>query len=134
MQCTLIVVFKIFHMRLDSRHFNIIFIAKPLQGRIKNLSQLVNSDDSQLRRSRMETMFDILKTIASGTEKPTHIMYRANLSWRVMQQYLKQLESQGVIAPSDDQGRRVFHLTEKGFRLLEQFNTLREGLLLQNNH
>ena len=80
----------------------------------------------------METMFDILKTIASGTERPTHIMYKANLSWKVMQQYMKNLESQGVIVPSDEQGRRVYHLTEKGFKLLEQFNSVRDGLLLQN--
>lgn len=89
-------------------------------------------EDMQVRRSRMETMFDILTTIAAGTEKPTHIMYKANLSWKVMQHYMKQLESQGVIAPADEQGRRVYHLTEKGFKLLEQFNSVREGLLLQN--
>ena len=86
----------------------------------------------QVRRSRMETMFDILSTIAAGTEKPTHIMYKANLSWKVMQQYMKRLESQGAIEPKDEQGRRVYRLTEKGFRLLEQFNSVREGLLLQN--
>lgn len=77
-------------------------------------------------------MFDILKTIASGVERPTHIMYKANLSWKVMQQYMRNLEAQGVVLPSDEQGRRVYRLTEKGFKLLEQFNSVREGLLLQN--
>ena len=47
------------------------------------------------RRSRMETLCDIVKAIGAGAEKPTHIMYKANLSWTVMQGYIKELETQG---------------------------------------
>lgn len=92
---------------------------------------LTPQQNQQTRRSRMETMCDILMTIAAGTEKPTHIMYKANLSWRIMQQYMKALETQGLVIATDDQGKRVYHLTEKGFKLLSQFNALKEGLLLQ---
>jgi len=86
----------------------------------------------QHRRSRMETYGDILKTIAAGTEKPTHIMYKANLSWKILQEYLRLLESQGLIIPTAEEGRRVYHLSEKGFKLLSQFNSIREDLLLKN--
>ena len=103
---------------------------KPINQR--SLTQNLVNNDSQVRRSRLETMFDILKTIASGTERPTHIMYRANLSWKVMQLYMRNLETQGMVEPIDEQGRRIYRLTEKGFRLLEQFNSVRDGLLLQN--
>ena len=92
---------------------------------------LTSEQHQQTRRSRMETMCDILMTIAAGTEKPTHIMYKANLSWRIMQQYMRALETQGLVIASDDQGKRVYHLTEKGFKLLSQLNSLKEGLLLQ---
>ena len=103
--------------------------------KIEMIEQYLTSEQQQqqhpTRRSRMETMCDILVTIAAGTEKPTHIMYKANLSWRIMQQYMRALETQGLVVAQDDEGKRVYHLTEKGFKLLEQFNSLKEGLLLQ---
>jgi hypothetical protein len=52
----------------------------------------------------METFCDMLAAIGKGAEKPTHIMYKANLSWNVMQAYLKVLVTQGlvVITPEDE--------------------------------
>ncbi|MDG6904898.1 MAG: hypothetical protein JRN20_03835 [Nitrososphaerota archaeon] len=91
-----------------------------------------NLEQPRFRRSRLETIYDILAAIAAGTDKPTHIMYKANLSWRILQQYFRSLESQGVIALTNDQGRRAYTLTEKGFNLLAQFKVVRESLLLQN--
>lgn len=86
---------------------------------------------SQLnRRSRMETYCDILRAIGSGAEKPTHIMYKANLSWTVMQGYIRTLEAQGLVIPRDDEGKRLYHLSEKGYQLLNQFLSIREDLNL----
>lgn len=91
----------------------------------------VTLGQARFRRSRLETIYDILEAIAAGTDKPTHIMYKANLSWKILQQYFKSLESQGIVALNNDQGRRAYQLTEKGFNLLAQFKVVREGLLLQ---
>lgn len=76
----------------------------------------------------METFCDILRAIAAGSEKPTHIMYKANLSWTVMQLYMKSLENQGLVLSSSEQGKRLYHLSEKGFQLLSQFLAIREDL------
>jgi predicted transcriptional regulator len=76
----------------------------------------------------METFCDILRAIGAGAEKPTHIMYKANLSWTVMQVYIKSLEGQGLVVSNSDQGKRLYHLTEKGFQLLSQFLTIKEDL------
>jgi predicted transcriptional regulator len=84
------------------------------------------------RRSRMETFCDILRAIGAGAEKPTHIMYKANLSWTVMQNYIKSLETQGLVVSVSDQGKRLYHLSDKGFQLLKQFLTIREDLNLPN--
>src|SRR5579862_4785700 len=74
------------------------------------------------RRSRLETFGDILRAIGAGAEKPTHIMYKANLSWSVMQTYIKSLETQElVVTDTSEQGKRVYHLSPKGFQLLKQF-------------
>ena len=80
----------------------------------------------------METFCDILRAIGAGAEKPTHIMYKANLSWTVMQGYIKSLEMQGLVITTVDQGKRLYHLSEKGFQLLSQFMSIREDLKLQN--
>ncbi len=78
----------------------------------------------------METFCDILRAIGSGAEKPTHIMYKANLSWTVMQSYIRTLESQGLVMSVDSEGKRIYRLSEKGFQVLKQFLTIREDLNL----
>ena len=82
------------------------------------------------RRSRMETFCDIVKAIGGGAEKPTHIMYRANLSWTVMQGYIKALETQGLVQGQDVEGKRLYQLTERGFGLLKQYISIKEDLRL----
>jgi predicted transcriptional regulator len=91
----------------------------------------VQQQQTQLnRRSRMETYCDILRAIGAGAEKPTHIMYKANLSWTVMQGYIKTLEAQGLVLPKDEEGKKLYHLSDKGYQLLNQFLSIREDLNL----
>ena len=78
----------------------------------------------------METFCDILRAIGSGAQKPTHIMYKANLSWTVMQDYIKALEAQGLVVSDNEEGKRLYRLSQKGFQLLNQFLTIREDLNL----
>ena len=84
----------------------------------------------QSRRSRMETYCDILKAIGAGAEKPTHIMYKANLSWTVMQGYIRALEVRGLVLTQDLEGKKTYHLSDKGFHLLNQFISIKEDLSL----
>ncbi|MGI0091499.1 MAG: winged helix-turn-helix domain-containing protein [Nitrososphaerales archaeon] len=86
------------------------------------------------RRSRMETFGDMLRAIGAGAEKPTHIMYKANLSWSVMQAYIKSLEAQGLVTTTiSEQGKRLYHLSDKGFQLLSQFLSIRQDLNLESD-
>lgn len=78
----------------------------------------------------METYCDILKAIGSNAQKPTHIMYRANLSWTVMQGCIKALENNGIVASHESEGKRLYQLTEKGFVLLRQYTSIKENLQL----
>lgn len=80
------------------------------------------------RRSRMETYCEIVKAVGGGAQRPTHIMYKANLSWSVMQEYITNLESFGILNSAVMDGKRVFHLTQKGFALLNKYLALREDL------
>lgn len=78
----------------------------------------------------METICDVLGVISAGAEKPTHIMYRANLSWPVSQDCIRSLEEQGFIVSTLTRGKLVYHLTQKGYILLSQFVTLRDEISL----
>ena len=80
------------------------------------------------RRSRMEVKIDILQAIANGSGRPTHIMYRSNLSWAVMRGVMKNLEQQGLVIASDADGRRNYVLTEKGMKVLETYRTVKTQL------
>jgi predicted transcriptional regulator len=84
------------------------------------------------RRSRLETYGDILYAVSIGAEKPTHIMYKANLSWVVMKEYLKSLESYGLITCEEVNGNRIYHLSPPGFKVLQQFLDVKDELKLSS--
>lgn len=84
------------------------------------------------RRSRLDTYGDILYAVSIGASKPTHIMYKANLSWAVMKEYIKSLESFGLITSTENKGNKVYHLSDPGFRVLKQFLQVKDELGLQD--
>jgi len=49
------------------------------------------------RRSRLELYLDVLKAIKNGKEKPTRIMYEANLSWTSLNSITSFLVSQDLV-------------------------------------
>jgi predicted transcriptional regulator len=81
------------------------------------------------RRSRLETYYDIIKAVGAGAEKPTHIMYKANLSWAALDCCLETLEYRGFISKEfENETRRRYHLTQKGYTFLNQYLTIRDDL------
>jgi predicted transcriptional regulator len=80
------------------------------------------------RRSRVETFCDILYAIGSGAEKPTHIMYKANLSWNVLDEQIEKLERKGLVVSQKENGKKRYHLSPRGFKVLKQFIVLRQEL------
>jgi len=80
----------------------------------------------------METSYDILRVMGAGAKKPTHIMYKANLSWKVLHLYLKSLEARGLITASSDQKNLSYHVSGKGLHILKEFSSISDDLDLQN--
>ncbi|HYB05081.1 MAG TPA: winged helix-turn-helix domain-containing protein [Nitrososphaerales archaeon] len=76
----------------------------------------------------MEVKIDILQAIAEGAGRPTHIMYRSNLSWAVMRNFIKVLEEQGLVSSNVVEGRKNYILTQKGTRVLETYSNVRKQL------
>ncbi len=95
------------------------------------MSSLGNPMDAgQVRRSPMEMVCDILKVVSVGPTKPTHILYKANMSWKVLSSYLDFLTSSGMLDKAGQEGgkRSTYTLTLKGKRVLSLYDGLRESL------
>ncbi len=87
-------------------------------------------DASQVRRSPMEMVCDILKVVSVGPTKPTHILYKANMSWKVLSSYLEFLTRSGMLDKEGQEGgkRSTYTLTVKGKRVLSLYDGLKESL------
>ena len=62
----------------------------------------------------MEIYTDILKAVAEGRRKPTHIMYRANLTWTRLKKHLDVLADRKLLTEEEINGSVTFSLTKTG--------------------
>jgi predicted transcriptional regulator len=77
-----------------------------------------------LRRSHLEIRMDILSCIKSGFDKPTQVMYKANLSWISLKEHLVALEGGSLIRTVEYGSRRKYELTEKAFAVLASYDKI----------
>lgn len=78
-------------------------------------------------RSKARIFADILRAVAAEKEiKPTHILYRANLSYDRLTRYLGQLESRGLISKNIEGDRTSFSITVKGRYFLQEFRKVED--------
>ena len=68
------------------------------------------------RRNNMEIAADILRIAKRGAKK-THIVYGANLNFKILHQYLDELEKRGLIINCVERGG-VIQTTEKRIQYL----------------
>ncbi|PIZ52526.1 hypothetical protein COY27_00190 [Candidatus Woesearchaeota archaeon CG_4_10_14_0_2_um_filter_33_13] len=89
---------------------------------------------SNKRRSRLELVYDILLSIQNkgGKIKPTHLMYKSNLSHKLLNSYLDELLGKELVRVEDIENRKkktmskVIHLTDKGSGFLAEYRRMRE--------
>jgi len=81
-----------------------------------------------LRRSKLEIIISVLDAVRCGSDKPTRIMYAANLSWRNAKKVLESLVKHGLLTESSGSGRskKRYALTEKGHGVLDYIEGSRE--------
>lgn len=86
------------------------------------------------RRSRLELIFDILLAIQNkgGKIKPTHLMYKSNLSHKLLNAYLEELVEKQLVIIEEIQAKKrqsntkVVIITDKGLGFLAEFRRMRE--------
>ncbi|MBI4154027.1 hypothetical protein HY501_01705 [Candidatus Woesearchaeota archaeon] len=81
------------------------------------------------RRDRLDIIWDILKSIQDkgGKIKPTHLLYKSNLSHEGMKRYVDELKMKEMIGENDDKGgSKHFVITDKGLKFLQDYRKIRE--------
>ena len=81
------------------------------------------------RRDRLDIIGDILKAIQDkgGKIKPTHLLYKSNLSHEGMKRYVDELKVKEMIFEEEDKNEnKQFIITEKGLKFLQDYRKIRE--------
>jgi len=85
-----------------------------------------------VRRSKLDLVLGVLRTVNEGVTKPTRIMYAVNLSWKPTQNILQSLVEQGLLELTTDgaskRSRKSYSLTEKGYGVINYFDGAKQLL------
>ena len=80
------------------------------------------------KRSRIDIITDVLTAIQEkgGEIKPTHLMYKANLSHPQLQSYLEELLEKELIGKIKKKNYTYLIITDRGCEFVEKCNEMRE--------
>lgn len=83
---------------------------------------------SEKRRGKLEIIADILRSIQSkgGKIKPTHLLYKSNLSHAKLKEYANALLEKGMIEEKIVKGKKMYFMKEEGYKFLLEFERIRE--------
>ena len=80
------------------------------------------------RRGRLEIIADILRSIKNkeGSIKPTHLLYKSNLSHAKLMEYVDILLKKGMIEEQLVKGKKMFFMKDQGYKFLLEFERIKE--------
>ena len=80
------------------------------------------------KRDRLQVIHDILHAIRekNGKIRPTHILYKSNLSSQMMDDYLTELIGKGFVIETRQKQGKTYSLTDKGFEYLAKYQMIKE--------
>ena len=90
-------------------------------------------DGPRRRRDRLYIMAEILEVAIDGALK-TQMMYRANLSFAQLNEYLKLLTDLKLLEILENNGRRIYKTTSKGMHYLQSYREIKELLKKEQSH
>lgn len=80
------------------------------------------------RRGKLEIIADMLRSIKSkeGKIKPTHLLYKSNLSHTKLKEYVNILLEKGMVEEQIVKGKKMILMKEDGYRFLSEFDRIKE--------
>jgi predicted transcriptional regulator len=85
----------------------------------------LSSDELDRRRDRLHIMAEILQITLEGALK-TQVMYKANLSFAQLNQYLSLLLNLKLLELKENSEKAIYKTTTKGMRFLEGYKQILE--------
>ena len=79
------------------------------------------------RRNKIDIVFDLLKAVSDkgGKIKPTHLLYKSNLSHTRMKVYLEELMGKQLIEETKEKGKTMYALTDEGYKFISNYKQLK---------
>jgi len=76
----------------------------------------------------MEIIQCMLGTIQDkgGSIKPTHLMYKANLSHKKLMEYVNELLAKNLLAEVEEGDHKFYTITEEGHNFLSEYRHLKK--------
>jgi predicted transcriptional regulator len=80
------------------------------------------------RRGKLEIIADILRSVRDkgGKIKPTHLLYKSNLSHAKLKEYVNTLLEKGMIEEKEVKGKKMVFMKEQGHKFLLEFERIKE--------
>lgn len=80
------------------------------------------------KRSRLDIITDMLSSLQehSGEMKPTHLMYKSNMSHIQMNSYLDELLEKELVKKIKKKNNDYVIITDKGFGFLDKLRQMKE--------
>lgn len=80
------------------------------------------------RRGKLEIIADILRSMQKkeGRIKPTHLLYRSNLSHAKLKEYVNILLEKGMIEEKLVKGKKMYFIKDQGYKFLSEFERIKE--------
>ncbi len=78
------------------------------------------------KRSQLEVIHDMLESVQrkGGRIRPTQLLSKSNLSYKMMQEYLVLLDERKLIEEQTVKDKKFYLLTDKGHAFLAEYRRL----------
>jgi len=78
------------------------------------------------KRSQLEVIHDMLASVQrkGGRIRPTQLLSKSNLSYKMMQEYLVLLDERKLIKEERVKDKKFYLLTDKGYAFLTEYRRL----------
>ncbi len=80
-----------------------------------------------MRRDKITIIYEMLDSIINkgGIIKPTHLLYKSNLSYKRMLPLVEELQEKGMIIQETDGNRKKYIITDKGRQFVADYKKMK---------